>query len=191
LPVRAMSGSTQRDDSIGSRVNETNSETSTAKATVMPKAKKKRPMMPLMKATGMKTAMTEKVVASTASPISLVPSRAAVTWSSPCSRCRTMFSRTTIASSISSPMASDSAISVIMFKVMPANRITMNAEITEIGRVSPVMTVDRQELRKMNTMKTVSSPPMMSVSWTSATDSRMKIDPSRTTSIVVPAGSSV
>ena len=37
----------------------------------------------------------------------------------PCSRCRTMFSRTTIASSMSSPIASESAISVSMFSVMP------------------------------------------------------------------------
>ena len=99
-----------------------------------------------------------------------------------------MFSRTTIASSMSSPIASESAISVITFSVMPAKFMTMNDEMTEIGSVRPVMTVERHELRKMNTMRIVSRPPMISVSWTSATDSRMKIDPSRTRSIVVPGG---
>ena len=114
-----MSGSCQRDESIGSRVKETNSETSTAKATVMPNWKKKRPMIPFMNATGTNTATIDKVVASTARPISAVPSRAAVKWSSPCSRWRTMFSRTTMASSISRPMASDSAIRVMTLRVMP------------------------------------------------------------------------
>ena len=73
-----MSGSSQRDDSIGSSVNETNSDTMTANATVMPNWKKKRPMIPFMKATGTNTAMIDIEVASTARPISAVPSRAAV-----------------------------------------------------------------------------------------------------------------
>jgi hypothetical protein len=37
-------------------------------------------------------------------------------------------------------------------------------------------------------MKTVSRPPMTSVSLTSATASRMNREPSRTSSIVVPSG---
>ena len=89
-----------------------NSDTSTATATVRPNWKKKRPMIPLMNAIGMNTATMAKVVAMTASPISWVPSSAAVRWSLPIARWRTMFSRTTIASSISSPMHSDNAISV-------------------------------------------------------------------------------
>ena len=64
-------------DSIGSSVNDTNSETSTAATTVMPNGKKNLPTMPLMKAIGTNTATIEKVVASTARPISSVPSRAA------------------------------------------------------------------------------------------------------------------
>ena len=53
-----------------------------------------------------------------------------------------MFSRTTIASSMSSPMASESAISVSMFSVMPRKYMTMNDEMTEIGSVRPVMIVE-------------------------------------------------
>ena len=68
--------------------------------------------------------------------------------------------------------------------------MTMNEEITEIGSVSPVITVERQEFRKQNTMSTVSRPPSTSVFSTSATDSRMKIDVSRTIWISVPGGSS-
>ena len=101
-----------------------------------------------------------------------------------------MFSRTTIASSMSRPMASDSAISVIMFSVMPRKYMTMNDEMTEIGSVRPVMTVERQELRKQKTMRMVSRPPRSSVFMTSATDSRMNTELSRTTWISTPGGSS-
>ena len=54
-------------------MNDTNSDTNTANATVMPNGKKNRPTIPFMKATGTNTAITEKVVASTAKPISEVP----------------------------------------------------------------------------------------------------------------------
>ena len=64
-------------ESMGSKVKLTNNETSTANATVTPNWKKMRPMMPPMKATGMNTAITAKLVDITARPISLVPSRAA------------------------------------------------------------------------------------------------------------------
>ncbi len=115
----SASGSYQRDDSIGSSVKDANSDTATAKATVMPNGKNMRPTMPPMNATGTNTARIESEVESTAKPISSVPLRAAVKWSSPRSRCRTMFSRTTMASSIRMPMARDSAIRVIMFSVKP------------------------------------------------------------------------
>ena len=59
-----------------------------------------------------------------------------------------MFSRTTIASSISRPIASDNAISVSVFSVIPRKYMMMNDEITEMGSVSPVITVERQEFRK-------------------------------------------
>ena len=62
---------------IGVSVNETKSETSTAKATVIPNWKKNRPMMPPMNATGTNTATMERVVAMTARKISFVPSPAA------------------------------------------------------------------------------------------------------------------
>jgi len=63
---------------MGSSVNETNRDTSTANATVTPNWKKIFPMIPPMKATGTNTATTARVVERTASPISDVPSRAAV-----------------------------------------------------------------------------------------------------------------
>jgi hypothetical protein len=64
-------------ESIGSSVNDTNRETATAAATVTPNWKKIFPICPPMKATGMNTAMTARVVEKTARPISSVPSFAA------------------------------------------------------------------------------------------------------------------
>ena len=74
---RDPGGSCQTDDSIGSSVKLTNSETSTATATVTPNWKKNFPMSPLMKAMGTNTATIANVVAITASPISSVASCAA------------------------------------------------------------------------------------------------------------------
>ena len=92
-----------------------------------------------------------------------------------------MFSRTTIASSISMPMASDRPIRVITLSVKPKSFIALKAAITEIGSVSPVITVERQEFRNTNTMSTVSTPPMSIVRFTSWIESRMKCESSRTT----------
>ena len=61
------------------------------------------------------------------------------------------------------PIASERPIRVSTFSVKPKNRIAMNAATTEMGSVSPVMTVDRQEFRKRKTMKTVRRPPRTSV----------------------------
>ena len=72
-----MLGSCHTDESIGSSVKLTNIEISTAATMVMPNSWKNLPMMPPMKPIGMNTATIEKVVASTARPISSVPSIAA------------------------------------------------------------------------------------------------------------------
>ena len=167
---RPSAGSRQIAESIGSSVKLTKSDTSTATATVMPNWKKNRPMMPRMNATGTNTATIANVVAITARPISSVPSRAARWWSLPMPRWRTMFSRTTIASSISRPMHSDSAISVRKFSVKPKTYTAMKVAITEIGSVRPVMIVLRHECRNRNTMKTVRSAPSTIVTFTPFSD---------------------
>jgi hypothetical protein len=72
-----MLGSCQMLDSMGSSVKLTNIEISTAATMVMPNSWKNLPMMPPMKPMGMNTATIDSVVASTARPISCVPSMAA------------------------------------------------------------------------------------------------------------------
>ena len=157
-------------DSIGSSVKLTNSDTSTATATVTPNGKKNLPMMPFMKATGTNTAQIAKVVAITASPISSVPSSEAVRWLLPRWMWRTMFSRTTMASSIKRPMQSDSAIMVMKFSVKPNRKTAMKAEITAIGSVRPVMIVLRQLCRNRNTIAIVKRAPSISVFFTPDSD---------------------
>lgn len=100
------------------------------------------------KATGTNTATMAKVVAATARPISAVPSRAAVTRSLPRSICRTMFSRTTMASSISTPIASDRPSRLMKFSEKPISHTAMKAASTEVGSDSAVISVERQLFRK-------------------------------------------
>ena len=64
-------------ESMGSRVKLTNMEIRTATTMVRPNSWKNLPMIPPMKPMGRNTATMENVVASTASPISSVPSSAA------------------------------------------------------------------------------------------------------------------
>ena len=79
-----------------------------------------------MNATGTNTETIEKVVAATARPISSVALKDAVVWSWPSSMCRTMFSRTTLASSMRMPIASDSPSSDIVLSVKPNTQTEMN-----------------------------------------------------------------
>ena len=100
-----------------------------------------------------------------------------------------MFSRTTMASSISRPTHSESAISVIMLMVKPNMYMNRNVPMIEIGSVSPVMTVERHEFRNRNTISTVSNAPSISVWRTLFTATRIGREPSKIGSSRTPAGS--
>ena len=132
---------------MGSSVNETTRLTMTEATTVSAKGRNHCPDTPGMKATGAKTATMASVVAVTARPISRVPTKAAVRRSAPRSMWRTMFSRTTMASSISTPMASASPSRLMKFSVLPLSQTAMKLATTEVGRLSAVITVERQLLR--------------------------------------------
>ena len=168
-----MLGSCQMLDSMGSSVKLTNIEINTATTMVRPNSWKNLPMMPPMKPMGKNTATIDIVVASTAMPISCVPSSEAWKIDLPICTWRTMFSRTTIASSISKPTHRLSAIMVIMLMVKPSMFMKKNVPIRAMGSVSPVITVERQEFRKRNTISTVSSAPSIKVLRTLATETRI------------------
>ena len=100
-----------------------------------------------------------------------------------------MFSRTTIASSIRIPIASDRPRRDIVFSVKPKIASGTNDVSTDTGSARPVITVDRQELRNRNTTRTVSNAPSTNASSTLRTEWRTRSPASRTTSSLVPAGS--
>ena len=100
-----------------------------------------------------------------------------------------MFSRTTIASSIKRPTHSDSAISVIMLIVKPNIAMNQKVPISAIGRVRPVITVERHEFRNRKTISTVSSAPSISVRRTFSTATRIGREASAIGSSRTPGGS--
>ena len=115
---------------------------------VIPNWKKKRPMIPVMKATGRKMATTAMVAASAAKVISRAPSREASTLLLPISRWRMMFSSTMIASSTTMPMASDRPSKVKKLSVKPMKYSTMNVPMTEVGMESRTLKVELARAKK-------------------------------------------
>ncbi|MCY1375459.1 hypothetical protein D9M69_628750 [compost metagenome] len=93
-----------------------------------------------------------------------------------------------MASSISRPTESVSAISVIMLMVNPKRFMKKKVPISAMGSVRPVMTVERQEFRNKNTISTVSSAPSISVRRTLSTDTRIGREPSAICSSRRPGG---
>ena len=162
--------------------------TNTLATTVTAKGRNHSPLTPGMKATGTNTATMLKVVAATARPISAVPFKAAVRRSSPASMWRTMFSRTTMASSISTPMARLKPSRLMKFSVKPHSHTAMKAAITLVGRLKAVMSVLRQEFRKTYTTKIVSTAPKTRASMTLRRLFFALSPPSCVTSTVVPGG---
>ena len=79
-----------------------------------------------------------------------------------------------MASSISKPTHRDKAISVIMFIVKPNMFINRKVPIRAMGRVKPVITVERQELRNKKTIKTVRNAPSIKVCRTLLTETRIE-----------------
>ncbi len=125
MPGRAPSWSTTswarsiRDAIIGQSDSATKAEIATDIASVTPNSRKSWPLCPGRNESGRKTAASVVVVAITAKNTCSVPSTAAARGPSPWARRRTMFSRTTMASSTTSPVASTSASSVRMLTEYP------------------------------------------------------------------------
>ena len=153
----------KREASIGVRVNETKSENRPAKTMVRPNWRKYCPVMPCMKAIGMKTAASQSVMAMAAMPISVRPFSAASSGASPICRWRTMFSSTTIESSTRMPTQSVMPIRDIMLKVKPARYMTKNVEISDVGIAIMTAAVERQPRRNRKSTRPVVMRPSISV----------------------------
>ena len=130
-----------------------------------------------MKATGTKITTNDSVVAMTAKPISAVASAAASFGVSPFSSTyRKMFSSTTIASSITIPVASDKASMVMLFNVKPKSLMTVNVPMIEVGTANAAINVTRRLRMKMKTTRLASRPPRKRCRRISSNDLRMKRD---------------
>ena len=142
-----------------------------------------------MNATGRKMTISEIDVATTASVTSRVPSIAAWNGGVPSSSmCLKIFSRTTIASSITMPTASVSPRSVMLFSVKPADRISAKLAMMEAG-IASAETITTRRLR-MKTMITrlASRLPKIRCSSSDEIDAWMKRESSRVTVIFTSRG---
>ena len=97
---------------IGVVASDTTIDTPIATESVTANSRNNRPTSPPIARIGMNTATSDTLIETTVNAISRAPRSAAVIGLMPASRCRATFSRTTIASSTTNPVAIDSAISV-------------------------------------------------------------------------------
>ena len=102
---------------------------------------------------------------------------------------RTMFSSTTIASSITIPTASVNASSVMLFKVKSIALSSVNVAMIEVGIATAAMSTDRRLRMNSRTTRLASKLPNSRCSWSEATDAFMKTDWSRMIFKVTPGGS--
>ena len=137
----------------------TTSEKNTEIAAVHPNWTKNLPTIPVMNAVGRKTAISVKVVAITARPISSAASIAAWNGVLPICRWRMMFSISTMASSTRMPITSDSESSVTTLIAKPKMYITPKVGMIESGKAVAETKVARQSRRKNQTTSTASSAP--------------------------------
>ena len=111
----------------------------------------------------MKTATSETLIDSTVKPISRAPSSDASSGDRPASRCRMMFSITTMASSTTKPVAMVSAISDKLSRLYPARYIAPNVPINETGTATLGMNVARRSRRNTKTTRITRATEISSV----------------------------
>jgi len=135
-----------------------------------------------MKAMGRKIITSERVVAITASPISLVASIEARTRSLPFSSMnRKIFSRTMMASSMTMPTASVNARSVMLFREKSMPRIRVKVEMIEAGMATAAINTARQFRMKSQTTRLARMLPKIRCSMSECTEALMKSEISWTT----------
>ena len=101
---------------------------------------------------------------------------------------RTIFSRTTMASSINKPIHNANANSVIILIEKPNVHIAANVPNSEMGKVNPVIMVERHEPKNNQTINTAKIAPSIKVRTTLVSEPRILRELSATTVMVTPAG---
>ena len=165
---------------IGVVVKEMIIDTTMAVESVTANSRKSLPTIPPMSNKGMKTAISEMLMVSTVKPISCAPFNVAANGSMPSSRCRVMFSITTMASSTTKPVEIVSAISERLSRLYPHRYITAKVPMRETGTATAGISVARPFRRKTNTTMMTSTIESIRVCCTSFTDARIVVVRSRT-----------
>jgi len=162
-----------REAIIGVRVSDTMAEMMMVMDTVMANSRNSRPTIPPIKSSGMKTAMSEKLIDTIVKPISPAPFSAASRGFMPSSIWRKMFSSMTMASSTTKPTAIVNPISDRLSRLKPQAYIAPRVATRATGMVTLGMMV-AQTLRR-NTKMTITTRAMDSnrVNSTSLTEARM------------------
>ncbi len=147
-----------------------------------------RPTMPPMNRSGMNTATRLIEIETTVKPTSRAPRSAASSRGMPSSTWRTMFSRTTMASSTTNPVATVSAISDRLLSENPAMYITPSVPSSETTTATAGTTVARHDRRKIETTMTTRMVAIASVISTSRSEARIVVVRSLAISIEMSAG---
>ena len=143
---------------------------------VMASARKKLPVTPVTEMSGRKTTTGVMVEPISGMVISLSALRTASARGSPLSRCMTMFSTTTMASSMTRPMAAARPPSVIRLKLCPIAQSTRIVTATVTGMTRPAISDEVQSRRKRNRMMQARMSPMKMASRTLEMLSRTSCD---------------
>ena len=131
--LRSVGARRRRAHIIGVVVSETTSEIRIATDSVIANSRNRRPMIPPIIRIGMNTAISDRLIDSTVKPTSRAPCSAARNGLMPFSMWRDVFSRTTIASSTTKPVAIVSAISVKLLIEKPARYMTPKVPTSDTG----------------------------------------------------------
>src|SRR5207249_3165145 len=148
------------------------SDTSTAIVSVIDRAWKNWPTTPCSRPSGKNTTTVVRVDVVTGQCSSWTASRMAAVRSGFWSRCRTIFSVMTTASSMTRPMAIAMAPRVIRLNVCPNNHITKIVMTSVSGMDDALTAVIRPWRRKSRSTTTASAAPISMASRTAVTASR-------------------
>ncbi len=143
--------------SAGDSVSEQKQEIAVATAMVTANCWKNCPEMPPRNAVGTNTAHSTSAIETSAPPTSSMVLSAASRRLMPCSRCRSTFSTTTMASSTTMPTASTRPNSVRLLIENPSAAITAKVPTSDTGIAMIGMIAGRQPCRNTSTTMTTSS----------------------------------
>src|SRR5690606_23684971 len=156
---------------MGVSVSATKPDTSTALASARANSMNSLPVRPVANASGAYTVTSASDMATTATPIADEPSSAASILDLPDLIWRQMFSRTTMASSTTNPIASTMASKVRVLIENPNKYMKPKAPPNDTGMVTMGITLARTLRRKKKITSTTSSVASATVLYTESVDS--------------------